>query len=126
MDLAARSTPKGCEGLGYSLFLIFSIRNVALSGADIVGSYLADQKMAIRTPGLLKCGNHGACLVLLPFSSSGVDAKQRCRSEYNRARGHIDNNHKVETLLHCMLKRIGQKSTTSGPPVKPEALLLKS
>ena len=34
------TTPKGCEGLGYSLML--SIRNVALFGADIVGSHLAD------------------------------------------------------------------------------------
>jgi Major Facilitator Superfamily len=36
IDLAARATPKGCEGLGYSLILSF--RNVALFGADIVGS----------------------------------------------------------------------------------------
>src|SRR5205823_11268126 len=35
LDLAARATPKGCEGLGYSLML--SIRNVALFGADVVG-----------------------------------------------------------------------------------------
>ena len=39
IDLAARATPKGCEGLGYSLILSF--RNVALFGADIVGSYLS-------------------------------------------------------------------------------------
>jgi hypothetical protein len=37
MDLAARATPKGREGLGYSLML--SVRNVALFGADVVGSY---------------------------------------------------------------------------------------
>lgn len=40
MDLMARSTPKGCEGLGYGLAL--SIRNLALFSADYVGSWLSD------------------------------------------------------------------------------------
>lgn len=40
MDLAARATPKGSEGLGYSL--IMSARNLALFGSDILGSKLAD------------------------------------------------------------------------------------
>jgi hypothetical protein len=42
LDLAARSTPKGCEGLGCSLML--SVFTVAMYGADVVGSYLADHK----------------------------------------------------------------------------------
>jgi MFS family permease len=65
MDLAARSTPKGCEGLGYSLIL--SIRNVALSGADIVGSYLADQKWPFAHLVYLNAGTTALVLVLLPF-----------------------------------------------------------
>ncbi|MFP5213463.1 MAG: MFS transporter [Acidobacteriota bacterium] len=37
-DLATRSTPSGCEGLGYALMM--SLRNFAVSGADWVGSWL--------------------------------------------------------------------------------------
>jgi len=65
MDLAARSTPKGCEGLGYSLIL--SIRNVASSGADIVGSYLADHKWPFHRLVYLNAGTTAIVLVLLPF-----------------------------------------------------------
>ena len=65
MDLAARSTPKGCEGLGYSLIL--SIRNVALFGADIVGSYLADHKWPFHRLVYLNAGTTAIVLVLLPF-----------------------------------------------------------
>jgi predicted MFS family arabinose efflux permease len=65
MDLAARSTPKDCEGLGYSLIL--SIRNVALSGADIVGSYLADHKWSFERLVYLNAGTTAIVLVLLPF-----------------------------------------------------------
>lgn len=40
MDLAVRATPKGNEGLGYSLML--SVRNLALFGTDAFGSWLMD------------------------------------------------------------------------------------
>lgn len=40
-DLAARATPKGSEGLGYSLMM--SVRNFALYGTDILGSALMDK-----------------------------------------------------------------------------------
>jgi predicted MFS family arabinose efflux permease len=65
MDLAARSTPKGCEGLGYSLIL--SIRNVALFGADIIGSYLADHKWPFAHLVYLNAGTTAIVLLLLPF-----------------------------------------------------------
>ena len=65
LDLAARSTPKGCEGLGYSLIL--SIRNVAVFGADIVGSYLADHKWPFAHLVYLNAGTTAIVLVLLPF-----------------------------------------------------------
>jgi hypothetical protein len=65
MDLAARSTPKGCEGLGYSLIL--SIRNVAVFGADIIGSYLADHKWPFAHLVFLNAGTTAIVLVLLPF-----------------------------------------------------------
>lgn len=37
-DLAARATPKGCEALGFALMM--SLRNLAVSGADLIGSWL--------------------------------------------------------------------------------------
>jgi len=65
LDLAARATPKGCEGLGYSLML--SIRNVAGSGADIVGSHLADHKWPFASLVFLNAGTTAIVLLLLPF-----------------------------------------------------------
>jgi hypothetical protein len=40
MDLAVRSTPRGSEGLGFSLMM--SVRNFTLFGSDWVGSKLLD------------------------------------------------------------------------------------
>ena len=65
LDLAARATPKGCEGLGYSLML--SIRNVAVFGADIVGSHLADHGWLFRSLVYLNASTTAIVLVLLPF-----------------------------------------------------------
>jgi hypothetical protein len=65
IDLAARATPKGCEGLGYSLIL--SIRNVALFGADVVGSYLVDHKWPFSNLVFLNAGTTAIVLVLVPF-----------------------------------------------------------
>ena len=65
MDLAARATPKGCEGLGYSLIL--SMRNVALFGADIVGSRLSDNKWPFAWLVFLNAGTTLVVLILLPF-----------------------------------------------------------
>ena len=41
MDLAVRSTPKGCEALGFSLMM--SIRNFGISMSDVIGSKMMDQ-----------------------------------------------------------------------------------
>jgi predicted MFS family arabinose efflux permease len=41
MDLAIRATPKGSEGLGFSLMM--SVRNLALFGTDALGSMLLDK-----------------------------------------------------------------------------------
>jgi hypothetical protein len=65
LDLAARATPRGCEGLGYSLML--SVRNAALFGADVVGSHLADNKWPFSTLVYLNSGTTAIVLVLLPF-----------------------------------------------------------
>ena len=65
IDLAARSTPKGCEGLGYSL--IISILNVALFGADVVGSYLVDHKWRFAHLVFLNAGTTAIVLILVPL-----------------------------------------------------------
>ncbi len=65
LDLAARSTPRGCEGLGYGLML--SVRNAALFGADIVGSSLADQKWPFSNLVYLNAGTTALVLIFLPF-----------------------------------------------------------
>jgi hypothetical protein len=70
LDLAARATPKGSEGLGYSLIL--SIRNVALFGADVVGSYLVDHKWPFSNLVYLNAGTTAAVLLLLPFLPAGL------------------------------------------------------
>lgn len=72
IDLAARSTPKGCEGLGYSLIL--SIRNVALFGADVLGSKLADNKWPFQNLVFLNSGTTLVVLILLPFLPAAVVA----------------------------------------------------
>jgi predicted MFS family arabinose efflux permease len=41
MDLAARATPRGSEGLGFALMM--SVRNGALALSDVIGSKLADE-----------------------------------------------------------------------------------
>ncbi len=80
IDLAARSTPKGCEGLGYSLIL--SIRNMAIFGADIVGSYLVDHKWAFTNLVYLNAGTTAIVLVLLPFLPSALmRSKDAMRSD---------------------------------------------
>jgi MFS family permease len=70
IDLAARSTPKGCEGLGYSLIL--SVRNIALFGADVVGSHLADNQWPFAHLVYLNAGTTAIVLVLLPFLPSAL------------------------------------------------------
>ncbi len=65
IDLAARATPRGCEGLGYSLIL--SVRNIALFGADIIGSKLSDAKWDFSYLVFLNAGTTALVLVLLPF-----------------------------------------------------------
>jgi predicted MFS family arabinose efflux permease len=48
MDLAVRATPKGNEGLGFSLMM--SVRNLALFGTDALGSALMEKyKWSLNT-----------------------------------------------------------------------------
>jgi MFS family permease len=66
IDLAARGTPAGCEGLGYSLML--SARNLALFGADLLGSKLSDTyHFSWSFMVCLNGGTTAIVLLLLPF-----------------------------------------------------------
>jgi MFS family permease len=73
MDLMARSTPRGCEGLGYGLVL--SVRNVALFGADFLGSTLSDKyKLPFSTMVWINTLTTLAVIVLLPFLPNAIMA----------------------------------------------------
>jgi MFS family permease len=66
IDLCARAAPAGCEGLAYSLLL--SARNVALFGADLLGSWLHDTyKLGWSTMVFLNAGSTAIVLILMPF-----------------------------------------------------------
>ena len=65
-DLATRATPRGGEGMGYALMM--SARNVALFGADWVGSYLQDNAhLPWNGLVLLNAGTTALCLIAVPF-----------------------------------------------------------
>ena len=65
-DLATRATPRGGEGMGYALMM--SARNVALFGADWVGSKILDNH-ALPWNGLvlLSAGTTALCAIAVPF-----------------------------------------------------------
>lgn len=65
-DLATRATPRGGEGMGYALMM--SARNLALFGADWVGSYLQDHyRLPWNGLVLLNAGTTFLCLLAVPF-----------------------------------------------------------
>jgi MFS family permease len=71
MDLAARATPAGCEGLGYALIL--SIRNLAVQGSDLLGSYLSDHKhWSFSTLIFVNAGTTIFALVLVPLLPAAI------------------------------------------------------
>ncbi len=60
IDLAIRVTPKRSEGLGFSLMM--SVRNLALFGSDIFGSWLLDKyHIYFSSAGDFKFGDHRDC-----------------------------------------------------------------
>ncbi|HSU66309.1 MAG TPA: MFS transporter [Tepidisphaeraceae bacterium] len=71
IDLAARATPPGCEGLGYSLML--SVRNLTLFGADKLGAYLSDTyHLSWRTMVITNAATTAIVLVILPFMPATI------------------------------------------------------
>ena len=66
MDLAVRSTPRGCESLGFSLMM--SARNFALQGSDLFGSWLLDSHgWAFHQLVWLNAGTTALVLVFVPL-----------------------------------------------------------
>src|SRR5499426_1520387 len=71
MDLAVRSTPPGCECLGFALMM--SARNFALGGSDVIGSWLIDSRGWIFHELVwLNAGTTALILVFIPFLSRAI------------------------------------------------------
>ncbi len=71
MDLAVRSTPPGCESLGFALMM--SARNFALGGSDVIGSWLIDSRGWIFHQVVwLNAGTTALILVFIPFLPRAV------------------------------------------------------
>jgi len=66
MDLAVRSTPKGCEALGFALMM--SVRNFGISLNDILGTKLIDDfKWSFETLVSVNAATTLAVLLFVPF-----------------------------------------------------------
>jgi hypothetical protein len=66
MDLAARATPRGSEGLGFAVMM--SVRNGALALSDIIGSHLVDNyRVSFAHLVWLNAGTTALVLLAVPF-----------------------------------------------------------
>ena len=66
LDLLARSTPKGCEALGYAL--IFALGNLSISISDIAGSWLfTKMHQDFRNLIWVNVGTTALILLVIPF-----------------------------------------------------------
>jgi predicted MFS family arabinose efflux permease len=66
MDLAARATPRGSEGLGFALMM--SVRNGGQALSDICGSWLIDQHhVSFFNLVWLNAGTTALVLIVIPF-----------------------------------------------------------
>jgi predicted MFS family arabinose efflux permease len=71
MDLAVRSTPPGCESLGFALMM--SARNLALGGSDVMGSWLIDSHgWVFHQLVWLNAGTTALILVFIPLLPRAV------------------------------------------------------
>jgi predicted MFS family arabinose efflux permease len=71
MDLAVRSTPPGCESLGFALMM--SARNFALGGSDVMGSWLIDSHgWVFHQLVWLNAGTTALILVFIPLLPRAV------------------------------------------------------
>ncbi len=74
-DLAARATPKGGEGLGFSLMM--AVRNFALFGSDYLGATAAKVlHITFNSMLLLNAGFTACVLILVPFIPAALVARR--------------------------------------------------
>jgi predicted MFS family arabinose efflux permease len=65
MDLAVRSTPRGCEGLGFALMM--SVRNFGIAMSDVIGSKLMDKAhFNFATLVIINAATTAAVLLFVP------------------------------------------------------------
>jgi hypothetical protein len=70
-----RSTPPGCESLGFSLMM--SARNFALGGSDVLGSWLIDSHgWVFHELVWLNAGTTALVLVFIPFLPRAVMSRR--------------------------------------------------
>ena len=82
MDLAVRSTPPGCEALGFALMM--SVRNFGIALSDVVGSKLMDQAhLTFRTLVLINAATTAAVLLFVP----ALPARWSCAKKATLVRG---------------------------------------
>jgi len=75
MDLAVRSTPPGCESLGFALMM--SARNFALGGSDVIGSWLVDSRhWVFHELVWLNAGTTAIILFFIPFLPRAVMSRK--------------------------------------------------
>ena len=66
MDLAVRSTPRGCEALGFALMM--SVRNFGIALSDVVGSKLMDQyHLSFSTLVIVNASTTAIILLFVPL-----------------------------------------------------------
>jgi predicted MFS family arabinose efflux permease len=71
MDLAVRSTPKGCEALGFALMM--SVRNFGVAMSDVIGSKLIDQyHLSFNQLVLINAGTTAVVLAFTPLLPKAV------------------------------------------------------
>ncbi len=75
MDLAVRSTPAGCEALGFALMM--SVRNFGIAVSDVVGSKLMDQvHLTFNTLVVINAATTAAVLLFVPVLPKALVARK--------------------------------------------------
>jgi MFS family permease len=71
MDLAVRSTPRGCEALGFSLMM--SVRNFGIAASDIIGTKMIQQyHVPFNNLVLINAGTTFVILLFIPLLPRAV------------------------------------------------------
>ena len=80
MDLAVRSTPRGCEALGFSLMM--SVRNFGLGMSDVLGSKMIDDyHFSFNSLVLINAGTTAAVLLFVFFLPKAIIGRKEGEQE---------------------------------------------